>query len=249
MTLLLIDATNVVMRCASVSGVESATAVDTAVGIVQRAVRTVGATHAVAAFDSSESVRRATYPAYKANRTTETAAWVALGLAAFQAAGICCASAHGFEADDVIATLAGRTARVPIAVLSGDSDLLVLTSDRVAVWQFDKAARGGIVQRPAAWICEKYGIPSPAHLTLYKALVGEPGDNVPGVPKVGPVKARKLIAEFGDLDTMTRLGVLNEHAEWAAKAVTLLTLYDFAPVPAIAREAADVRRMIERRAA
>lgn len=246
--LLLIDATNVVMRCASVPDVTPAAAVATAVGMAQRAVRTIGATHLVAAFDSEASVRREVYPTYKAGRSTDTAAWVKLGLEAFGAAGICCAGARGFEADDVIATLASRSSAPSIAVLSGDSDLLALASDRLVVWQFDRAAPSGFAPRSIEWIREKYGIPTPGHLTLYKALVGEPGDNVPGIPKVGPVKARKLIAEFGDLETMRRLGVLNEHAEWAEKAVTLLTLYDFAPVPPVSRGAADVRRIVGRAA-
>jgi DNA polymerase-1 len=239
--LLLVDGTNVVMRCASIQSAAPSVAIEMAVAIVRRAVRTVDATHLVVAFDApGESVRRAVYPAYKANRTTDTSSWVEAGTAAFTAAGIHCAAAHGYEADDVIATIAGR-ARGPVEILSGDSDLLALAWVNVRVWRFDKNAPGGISCATAEDVCRKYGIPTPAHLTLYKALVGEKGDNVPGMPGIGPVRASKMIAEFGDLPTMQKLGVLGEHAAWIEKAVTLLTLYDFAPVPPIDRAATTVR--------
>lgn len=242
--LLLVDGTNVVMRCASIAGaVAPDDAVRMAAAIVRRAAGTVGATHLVVAFDSpGASLRRTVYPEYKADRTTETARWIEAAAAAFAAAGIYCASARGFEADDVIATIASRTTW-PVEVLSSDSDLLVLASERVGVWQFEKASPGGIVRRDPAYVCEKYGIPTPAHLTLYKALVGERGDNVPGMPKVGPVRARAMIAEFGDFVTMRKLGALGEHAAWVEKAMTLLALYDFAPVPPVPRAASSVRAL------
>ncbi|CAN5492529.1 hypothetical protein BH09GEM1_BH09GEM1_11200 [soil metagenome] len=234
-TLLLVDGTNVVMRCASVPAFTPVEAIAAAVRIVERAVDTIGASHVIIAFDSAEeSIRKQTYPAYKANRTSDTTPWVAGATAAYAAAGFYWTACAGFEADDVIATIAARAqGRQPIAVLSSDSDLLALSSAHVTVWRFEKDVRGGIAPWSVERVCEKYGIPTPQHLTLYKALVGETGDNVPGVPKIGPVRARKLIAEFGTLDMMKRLGVLNEHAAWAEQAATLLSLYDFAPVPPI----------------
>lgn len=234
-TLLLVDGTNVVMRCASVPAFSPVEAVAAAVRIVKRAVDTIGASHVIIAFDSAaESIRKQTYPAYKAHRTSDTTPWVDNATAAYVAAGFYCTACAGFEADDVIATIAARVAgRQPIAVLSSDSDLLALSTAHVTVWRFEKDAPGGIAPWSETRVCEKYGIPTARHLTLYKALVGEPGDNVPGVPKVGPVRARKLIAEFDTLGMMQRLGVLNEHAAWAEQAVTLLSLYDFAPVPPI----------------
>lgn len=250
MRLLLVDGTNVVMRCASISTVEPADALQMAVAIVRRAVRATEATNLVVAFDApGVSIRREVYPAYKAHRTTDTTDWVTAGTAAFTAAGIHCAQAPGYEADDVICTIAARSGSVPIEILSGDSDLLVLASETVGVWQFDKRAPNGFVRRTPAWVCEKYEIPSPAHLTLYKTLVGEPGDNVPGMPKVGPVTARKMIAEFGDFVTMRKLGALKEHAEWLEKAMTLLSLYDFAPVPRISRTATAVEILARQAAA
>lgn len=239
--LLLVDGTNVVMRCASIQAAAPTVAIEMAAAIVRRAVRTVEATHLVVAFDApGAGVRSTVYPAYKANRTTDTAGWVTAGTAAFEAEGMCCVAAPGYEADDVIATIAGR-ARGPVEILSGDSDLLALAWVSVRVWRFDKNAPGGIACSTAEDVCRKYGIPTPKHLTLYKALVGEKGDNVPGMPGIGPVRASKMIAEFGDLVTMQRLGVLGEHSAWIEKAVTLLTLYDFAPVPPIDRAATAVR--------
>lgn len=248
MTLLLVDGTNVVMRCASIASFPPDEAVQVAVNIIRRAVRTIGAEHLVVAFDASGSLRRAVYPPYKADRTTDTAPWIAKAMAALDEASIYHTRADGFEADDVIATLVSRVSgREPVAILSGDSDLLVLASETVTVWRFDKRAAGGIEPFTSEQVCEKYGIPTPQHLTLYKALVGEPGDNVPGVPNIGVVRARKLIAEFGELHLMRKLDVLGQHAEWAEKAWTLLSLYTFASIEPISRALSRTDHLVSTR--
>ena len=246
--LLLVDATNVVMRCASIPDVEPQAAVQTALGIVLRAVRVTRATHLVCAFDSpDESLRKRAYPEYKAGRTTKTSIWVDAACAVFEMARVYCLAAPGYEADDVIATIARRATHAPVEILSSDSDLLVLAGGAVTVWQFDKTGDGGFAPRSPAWICQKYGIPTPSHLTLYKTLVGETSDNVPGVPKVGPVKARRLIEEFDTLAMMRGLGVLGEHHAWAEQAYELIRLYDDAPVPIVDPRLAKVTLLIDDR--
>jgi DNA polymerase-1 len=84
-----------------------------------------------------------------------------------------------------------------VAILSGDSDLLQLATLGVLCYQFGRAGvEARFVNRPMQWIREKYEIPSAGQLPAYKALVGEPGDGLPGVPGIGPVKAKKLLHQY-----------------------------------------------------
>jgi 5'-3' exonuclease len=259
MRLLLVDGTNVLMRCVSVQReVPRADVIASALRIVERAAADpIHATHLVVAFDGlGACFRRELYPQYKAHRadrTEDTRAWAVDAYTAFTAAGVYCVSATGFEADDVIATLAARVPRAlpssgqpphevnEVHILSGDSDLLALASDDplrpVRCWRFGQKGEDRIVHRSAAWIAAKYGIASPALLTDYKALIGEPGDGVPGVRGVGPVRAQRLLAEFGSLERINAFGMLKSQADWALQARALIQLRTDAPVPPIAPSA------------
>ena len=106
----------------------------------------------------------------------------------------------GYEADDVLATLAtqlsARDERV--LIVTGDRDLLQLVSDRVRVWFV--GARG---QKPVCFdpdkVVERFGV-TPERLPSFAALVGDVSDNLPGVRGVGPATAAKLVREFGTVD-------------------------------------------------
>src|ERR1700712_5736972 len=133
MKLLLIDGTNVVMRCASVQkDVPRERVIASAGRMIRRAAEEfIHPSHLIVAFDTkSPSFRSALYPAYKANRADrglETSSWSMQACAIFESTGIYCSFSDGFEADDVIATLASRIADVgddsEAHILSGDSDL------------------------------------------------------------------------------------------------------------------------------
>jgi 5'-3' exonuclease len=119
--------------------------------------------------------------------------------------GIPTAGAPGFEADDVLGTLAAREKNDPVVVVSGDRDLLqVVTDDPVPVRVLylgrglSKATLFGPVE-----VAEQYGVPvdraGPAYAEL-ALLRGDPSDGLPGVPGVGEKTAASLLAQYGSLD-------------------------------------------------
>lgn len=105
-----------------------------------------------------------------------------------------------FEADDVIGTLADHFARQDhrVTVVSGDADLLQLVSDRVTV-MLTKKGISQMARYDRALLKEQYGL-SPEQIIDFKALKGDPSDNIPGVPGVGDKTARSLLEEYGTLE-------------------------------------------------
>lgn len=197
--LLLIDGTNVVMRCAFGGALAIEDAVPTAGRMIARLTATTRATHLVVAWDSPlPSWRRIVAPYYKAGRTTDTRPFVDAADAHFRGLGWTCVAIDGWEADDVVATLAARVVQSDRAVLvaSSDSDLLACVRAGVTV---ARPQNGGTWEH---WgeeqVTTKYGV-HPAQLGDYKALVGEPGDNLPGVDGIGPKRAAKLLQLHGSL--------------------------------------------------
>jgi len=119
-------------------------------------------------------------------------------------------TAPGFEADDVIGTLAhqGKAAGLRVKVLSGDQDLfqLIDPEEQITVLHlgnaFAKGAKNGLAQEfKAEQVKAKLDI-LPSQVVDYKALCGDSSDNIPGVKGIGAKTAAKLLAEFGDLDTI-----------------------------------------------
>jgi len=115
-------------------------------------------------------------------------------------------TAAGYEADDVLATLALQGSRegYQVKILSGDRDLfqLVDTDNRITVLYPDRSAlrssNGGITEYDPAAVAEKMGI-QPAQVVDYKALCGDKSDNIPGVRGIGEKTAVQLLAKYGSL--------------------------------------------------
>jgi 5'-3' exonuclease len=193
---------------------------------IRECAHVANARHAIVAFDSGDSWRKAVYPSYKSSRTVSTRWWSDQAMLYLVELGIRCERLTSYEADDLIATLAARAtvAGFSTAVLSSDSDLLVLASDTCDVYQFGRKGEPRYVRRDAAWISDKYGIANPAQLSSYKAIVGEPGDDLPGIAGMGPVKARSLIRSqlFENLST--------EQREQYTLMLQLVTLVSTAPI-------------------
>lgn len=99
----------------------------------------------------------------------------------------------GFEADDVLATLAkrAREADTPALVVSGDRDLLQLARGSVRVYFVGRRAKDALIYDEAA-VFARFGV-APEFLPSYVALVGDPSDNLPGVPGIGAATAQKLL--------------------------------------------------------
>jgi len=113
-----------------------------------------------------------------------------------------CVSADGYEADDVIATFAEscRSTGVPCWILSGDKDILQLIGGNVRLLAQERGTTD-LVEYSREKVFQSKGV-YPEQIVDFLALTGDSSDNVPGVPGVGEKTAQKLLATFGDLDTI-----------------------------------------------
>ena len=119
-----------------------------------------------------------------------------------EAMGIPVFEIDDFEADDVIGTLADLSAAREhrVTVVSGDTDLLQLVGDRVTV-MLTKKGISQMARYDRALLKEHYGL-FPEQIIDFKALKGDPSDNIPGVPGVGDKTARSLLEEYGNLENI-----------------------------------------------
>ncbi|WP_328418793.1 DNA polymerase I [Micromonospora sp. NBC_00389] len=161
-------------------------------------------THIVVAFDvSRRSFRTDRYAEYKAGRSetpTDFKGQVSLVKEVLAALQIPVVEMEGYEADDVIATLAcqARDQGMTVLISSGDRDAFQLVGDQVTVLYPRKGVSDLARMDPAA-IEAKYGV-GPERYRDLAALVGETSDNLPGVPGVGPKTAAKWIATYGGVE-------------------------------------------------
>ncbi|MCX5121480.1 DNA polymerase I [Micromonospora sp. NBC_00362] len=161
-------------------------------------------THIVVAFDvSRHSFRTDKYAEYKAGRSetpTDFKGQVSLVKEVLAALQIPVVEKEGFEADDVIATLAcqARDQGMSVLISSGDRDAFQLVDDQITVLYPRKGVSDLARMDPAA-IEAKYGVPPQQYRDL-AALVGETSDNLPGIPGVGPKTAAKWITTYGGVD-------------------------------------------------
>src|SRR5690606_8168243 len=161
-------------------------------------------THVVVAFDvSRRSFRSEQYADYKAGRAetpVDFAGQVDLVKEVLAALRIPVVEAPGYEADDVIATLArqGREAGMEVLISTGDRDAFQLVGDGVTVLYAIRGVSELARIDPAA-VRARYGV-GPERYRDLSALVGEPSDNLSGVPGVGPKTAAKWINQYGSLD-------------------------------------------------
>ncbi|MFC7548543.1 DNA polymerase I [Plantactinospora sp. GCM10030261] len=161
-------------------------------------------THIVVAFDvSRRSFRTEKYAEYKAGRSetpTDFKGQVSLIKEVLAALRVPVVEKEGYEADDVIATLAcqGRDAGMSVLICTGDRDAFQLVGDQVTVLYPRKGVSDLARMDPAA-VTEKYGV-GPERYRDLAALVGETSDNLPGIPGVGPKTAAKWINAYGGVE-------------------------------------------------
>ena len=178
------------------------------VGALLRLLRRFTPTHLAVPFDPPEPpFRRALFPDYRTGRprgTPEEVAnfdrQVAQVLQVLDHLAIAHPMVAGFEADDVMGTLAtaATTANLPVTMVSGDRDLLQVVGPQVAL--FMPKGQQGDVYTPAA-VTERWGV-RPAQIPDLKALIGDPSDHIPGVPGIGPKTAAALLARHATLDAL-----------------------------------------------
>jgi len=183
-----------------------------------------------------ETFRRELYPDYKANRDAMPAdlqlqfPYIKQML---QALNIPVLEAPGFEADDVIATLARRYAAqgVEVTVVTGDKDLMQIVSDGISLLDTMKDKRTGPQE-----VMERFGVP-PELVADVLGLSGDTSDNIPGIPGIGEKTASELVQRFGSLESVLewknlvsgkkRRDNLQAHADQARLSKVLATVrYD-----------------------
>ena len=239
MLALLVDGLNLIRRIhAAVPGDPASTEHDDGVlhsctRSVERALNVYRPTHALCAFDGAgESWRHVLLPAYKADRPPMPESLVRLLpriREAFETDGVRCVEVSGFEADDVLASIAARIAARGgrSVILSTDKSMLSLLADGIRV-------RNHFEDREldAAYTRQRFGV-EPAQLPHWLALVGEASQGIPGVKSIGAKTATRLLEEHGDLegvlaaaaDMSGRAGnALREQAEAARLSLELATL-------------------------
>ena len=162
-------------------------------------------THIGVAFDHGKTFRDEAFPSYKAQREEtpeDIRASVPIIKQIIKAMHIPVLQVDGFEADDVIGTLATKAGKAGITtyMLTPDKDYGQLVSDNV--FMFRPRHGGGYETMGPSEVCEKYDLSSTSQVIDLLALMGDSADNFPGCPGVGPKTAAKLIAEFGSIDNM-----------------------------------------------
>src|SRR5216110_1518455 len=199
--------------------------------------------------DVGESFRHQTYPQYKATREKLTAELqqefdrsverIEQLLEAFRVPLI---GVEGYEADDVIGTLAHAARGLQVVIVSGDKDFYQLIGPGIALLN---PGRGGPAAVEEHWVdqtnaSERLGVP-PERVVDYLALVGDSSDNVPGVKGVGEKTALELLKTLGDLDAILAgadripgkraRAAVQQHAELARLSRDLVTIRRDVPLP------------------
>lgn len=162
-------------------------------------------THIAVAFDVGKTFRNDAFPEYKAQREAtpediRTAVPIIKQL--MNAMRIACLEADGYEADDIIGTLALKAGAQGIEtyMLTPDKDYGQLVRENVYIYR--PRYGGGYEKLDEKAVCEKYGITSPLQVIDILALMGDSADNFPGCPGVGPKTATQLIKQFGSVEEM-----------------------------------------------
>jgi 5'-3' exonuclease len=149
------------------------------------------------------------YPGYKAKRAEdppELPGQVPLLQAVLDAAGLPVAEAAGYEADDVIGTIAAAAGpKERLAVLTGDRDLFQVVRDPVVLVLYPLKGTSSLATMDRAGVTAKSGVPPERYVDL-AILRGDPSDGLPGVPGVGGKTAASLVADHPDLDAMLAAG-------------------------------------------
>jgi DNA polymerase-1 len=157
----------------------------------------------IVVFDAkAPSFRHEAYEGYKAGRAPTPEDFprqLALIKELVDLLGLVRLEVPGYEADDVLASLAKKAERegYEVRILTADKDLYQLLSDRIHVLHPE-----GYLITPA-WLWEKYGL-RPDQWADYRALTGDESDNLPGVKGIGEKTARKLLEEWGSLETLLK---------------------------------------------
>lgn len=170
-----------------------------------KAIKDLKTDYIAACFDTPKpTFRHEKFKEYKAQRPPmprDIAAQIPLLKEILESLGIPIFEKEGFEADDIIATVAAKMpADFCSYILSGDLDNLQLVDEKTKVYTLGKGVRDSVTYDEKK-VIERFGV-KPSQMNDFKALAGDASDNVPGVPGVGKTTAADLIQRFGGLENL-----------------------------------------------
>ncbi|NLO23099.1 MAG: DNA polymerase I [Fibrobacter sp.] len=160
---------------------------------------------AVVCDSKGPNFRHDLYPDYKANRgpkPEEMELQLPLLEESLRLSGLAVISEPGFEADDLMASVAVAAEKAgfdEVFIISKDKDMAQIVSETIHLFHLEKGADG--IDFGPNEVLEKYGVP-PSQMRDYLALMGDASDNIPGVPKVGPKTATQLLKDFKSIDDL-----------------------------------------------
>jgi 5'-3' exonuclease len=163
-------------------------------------------------------------PSYKEHRTGEPIPpalipQVPVILDSLTAVGVDVVGLEGYEAEDIIASLAAKVSP-PIEIASGDRDLFSLVRDREVIVLYPQ--KGGMVEVDEAEVARRYGIPGRSYAD-YAILRGDPSDGLPGIAGVGDKKAAGLVTRYKSVAAMLKAGIFRaSDAAYLEKAMRVV---------------------------
>ena len=207
---------------------------------LEQLIRKFNPTHLAIAMESqTPTFRHTRYPEYKAQREKmpeDIAAAIQQSQELADAWGIPLIQVNGYEADDILGTLATRgvNAGFEVIVVSPDKDLGQLAAPGISIYR-----PGENAPLSAEEIARQWQLPSAAHLVDYLALAGDSSDNIPGVPGIGPKTAVKLLTEYDTLEALLKAAptikgksgaLLTAHQDLARLSKELVTIVRDVPL-------------------
>jgi DNA polymerase-1 len=201
--------------------------------------------HLVVVFDTAEpTFRHEIYTDYKATREKmpeDMVDTIPRMMQALNTLNLCILEKPGYEADDIIATIAREYASndLKVYIISGDKDLAQLVDDNISIYTMAKGANQDPEIFDRSKIKDKYGV-YPEQITDWLAMMGDKSDNVPGIPSVGEKTAVALVDQFQSLeklyenvDQVAKEGLrqkIKDNQEQAIISKKLVTLDDKVPL-------------------
>ncbi|MEK7124703.1 MAG: 5'-3' exonuclease H3TH domain-containing protein [Patescibacteria group bacterium] len=170
-----------------------------------KAIKDLQSNYIVACFDTPKpTFRHQEFKEYKIHRPEmpkDIASQIPVMKEVLQAFNIPIFEKDGYEADDLIATIAQIAKKeADVFILSGDLDNLQLVDERVKVYTLGKGIKDSVIYDNQK-VVERFGV-QPSQMNDFKALTGDNSDNIPGVPGVGKVAAADLIQRFGTVESL-----------------------------------------------
>jgi len=202
-------------------------------------------THIAVAFDSAApTFRHEEYVEYKAQREAmpeDIGTALPYIFQILEKMNIPVFKIDGFEADDIIGTLAKKAEKegINVFMMTSDKDFGQLVSDKISIYKPGRQGKKAEIIGPNE-VCEKYGISHPTQLIDILGLWGDASDNIPGIPGIGEVKAKKLISQFNSIENLIQHSdkidnakikeLVKEHSEQAIFSKNLATIETEVPL-------------------